>query len=39
MYANGGSYDGYWKQNKMHGKGILFFRDGATAYDGNYEDN
>ncbi|KRX07582.1 Protein kinase-like domain [Pseudocohnilembus persalinus] len=39
QYATGGIYEGYWKQNKMHGKGILYFRDGITAYDGEFKDD
>ena len=31
--------DGQWKQNKMHGQGILYYASGKPAYDGDwYED-
>jgi hypothetical protein len=29
-------YDGEWKENKMHGKGILYYASGTPAYDGEW---
>ena len=34
FYQDGGLYDGEWRENKMHGKGILYYASGKAAYDG-----
>jgi len=36
FYTDGGMYDGEWKENKMHGKGVLSYACGKTAYDGDW---
>lgn len=39
-YNDGSYYEGYWRDNKMHGKGSLYYSNGSLAYDGNwYMDN
>ncbi|EGR30240.1 protein kinase domain protein [Ichthyophthirius multifiliis] len=38
-FSNGGVYKGFWKINKMHGKGTLYYPNGQKAYEGYwYED-
>lgn len=36
FYQDGGLYDGEWKFNKMHGKGVLYYGSGKVAYDGDW---
>lgn len=36
IYSDGGSYDGFWFENKMHGFGKLFYEDNSLAYEGNW---
>ena len=35
FFADGTVYEGSWKNNKMHGKGICWRKDGST-YKGEY---
>ena len=35
-YQDGGMYEGEWRDNKMHGKGKLFYQSGRLAYDGQW---
>lgn len=36
-YNNGGMYEGDWKNNKMDGKGTVYFPDGSIAYEGYFK--
>ena len=36
-HANGATYEGQWKEDKQHGKGVETWPDGAR-YDGLYFD-
>ena len=44
FYQDGGLYEGGWKENKMHGRGIswmkflgvLYYATGKPAYDGEW---
>lgn len=36
-YKEGGRYAGYWKDNKMHGKGTLYYSNSKIAYDGDWQ--
>ena len=38
-YANGDVYEGEWKDNKMHGKGVYRRADGSVYHDGQWKDN
>jgi hypothetical protein len=38
-YQDGGFYNGEWFENKMHGKGILYYASGKPAYDGDWVDD
>lgn len=38
-YLDGSFYDGDWKDNKKHGKGKLIESDGATIYNGDWEND
>ncbi|KAL4475150.1 hypothetical protein ABPG74_001846 [Tetrahymena malaccensis] len=38
-YQDGGLFDGEWRENKMHGKGILSYASGKPAYDGDWVDD
>lgn len=33
-YKEGGKFIGDWKENKMHGHGVLYYKSNAIAYDG-----
>lgn len=33
-FLNYGYYDGYWRNNLMHGRGTLYYESGERAYDG-----
>ena len=33
-YSEGSYYSGGWKDNRMHGKGTLFYSSGKVAYEG-----
>jgi hypothetical protein len=35
MWSDGRGYEGYWKNSKMHGKGIYTWKDGRR-YEGEY---
>ncbi|CAD8082050.1 unnamed protein product [Paramecium primaurelia] len=39
QFAEGGYYEGQWKQNKMHGYGTLFYGVGQKAYEGQFEND
>lgn len=32
-------YHGEWKENKMHGRGILYYASGKPAYDGEWKND
>lgn len=32
-------YEGSWKNNKMHGKGQLYFANGKLEYDGEWKED
>jgi hypothetical protein len=32
-------YTGEWKNNKMHGFGVLTYENGSTAYEGEWEND
>ena len=34
FYKEGSHYYGEWLNNKMHGKGMLYYANGKLAYDG-----
>ena len=36
FYIEGGKYTGDWRDNKMSGKGILYYADDKIAYDGQW---
>jgi hypothetical protein len=36
FYKEGSYYDGEWLNNKMHGKGMLYYASGKLAYDGEW---
>ena len=36
VYPSGAYYEGQWKDNKKHGKGILINSDGKTIYEGHW---
>lgn len=38
VYSDGTSYNGEWKDNKHHGKGILSFANG-THYEGEWQNH
>lgn len=38
-YADGGVYEGEWYQNRMYGKGTLYYVSGKIAYEGNWVDD
>lgn len=38
-YKEGGKYTGEWVDNKMSGKGILYYIDDKVAYDGQWRDD
>lgn len=38
-YKEGGKYIGEWKENKMNGKGTLYYPNDEVAYDGNWKDD
>jgi hypothetical protein len=35
-YLDGGVYDGEWNENRMHGRGVLYYANGEPAYDGEW---
>ena len=35
-YADGGMYDGDWKNGSMHGVGTLYYANGQVAYEGEW---
>ena len=37
MWPDGTTYDGEWKDNNKHGRGVYKWADGDT-YDGDYKD-
>jgi hypothetical protein len=37
-YPNGKYYKGTWKNDKKHGEGKLYFKDGEISYEGFYKD-
>ena len=38
-YNEGGKYIGEWKQNKMFGKGVLYYPNNEIAYDGEWRND
>ena len=39
VWADGSAYDGFWRQNLMHGRGTLYDTDGKTVkYTGDFID-
>jgi len=36
-YEEGGKYCGEWVQNKMEGKGVLYYSSGKIAYEGEWK--
>lgn len=38
-FADKSGYEGEWKNDKMHGKGVLYFPGGAKGYDGEFYEN
>lgn len=36
VFANKGVYEGGWRNDKMHGKGVLLYPDGDEAYSGEW---
>lgn len=38
-YLDGGVYDGEWKENRMHGRGVLYYANGEPAYDGEWQND
>lgn len=38
-YNEGGKYIGEWKENKMNGKGVLYYPNNEIAYDGEWKDD
>ena len=36
MHAHGDTYNGQWDADTMHGKGIMYYKDGSV-YDGDWE--
>jgi hypothetical protein len=38
-YENGSKYEGEWKDNKRHGKGIFYDSDGSKHYEGYWKSN
>ena len=36
FYQDGSYYDGFWKDNKMHGEGSLYYYNGRLAYKGQW---
>lgn len=38
-YKEGGKYTGDWKENKMSGKGILYYVNDQVAYDGEWKED
>jgi hypothetical protein len=38
-YQDGGMYDGEWLENKMCGKGKLYYQSGTLAYDGYWRND
>ncbi|CAD8162452.1 unnamed protein product [Paramecium pentaurelia] len=39
QFAEGGYYEGQWKQNKMHGYGTLFYGVNQKAFEGQFEND
>ena len=39
MYADGGYYEGEWRDDQMNGYGKLYYCDGAIAYEGFWLNN
>lgn len=37
--ADGSYFDGEWSDNKINGKGILFFKSGKPEYDGEWRND
>ena len=38
-YNEGGKYIGEWKENKMCGKGVLYYPNNEIAYDGDWKND
>ena len=36
MFAHGDTYNGQWQDDVMHGKGIMYYKDGSV-YEGAWE--
>lgn len=37
FYQDGGLFDGEWRENMMHGRGVLSYASGKPAYDGEWD--
>lgn len=37
MLAHGDIYNGQWQSDTMHGKGVMYYRDGSV-YEGEWKD-
>ena len=38
-YTEGGKYIGHWVNNKMNGRGTLYYLDDRIAYEGEWRDD
>lgn len=36
MYAHGGTYNGQWQGDTIHGKGVMYYKDGSV-YEGEWK--
>jgi hypothetical protein len=39
IFEDGSKYEGEWKDDKKHGKGIFYRSDGSKCYEGDYKDD
>jgi hypothetical protein len=37
-FAEGGYYEGFWKENAMEGKGVLYYDNNNKAYEGYFRE-
>lgn len=37
VYADGAKYDGEWYEGSMKGYGLLYYKNGALAYEGHWK--
>jgi len=38
-YTDGGKYCGEWYQNRMQGRGVLYYTNGKLAYEGEWQED